>query len=46
MAHSSEEQSGSGEEIPQMTHVAERVKLAGERKAAKPPQNSEEDICI
>ena len=40
MAHSLEEQSGSEEEIPQMTHVAERAKLTGERKAAKPPKIS------
>jgi len=37
MANSSEEHSGSKEEIPQMPHVAAKVRLA-ERKAAKPPK--------
>ena len=37
MAHSSKERSGSEEEIPQLTRVAERAKLA-ERKTSKPPK--------
>jgi hypothetical protein len=38
MAHSSGEQSGSEEEIPQLSRMAGRAKLAGERKASKPPK--------
>ena len=38
MALSSEEHSWSKEEIPQLLRVAERAKLAGERKASKTPK--------